>query len=330
MSIVGTYSGGSASANEYSTFQELLGQLPDNTANLIQAVDIRDSIYTLWRKFEDVQITASAAGSASSFFNNSNQVPITVGGIVAGYTFSTNYTMQQMWNLLLYPYISPSDSISPLSNRQYGAPLLTSLSWSVVKNTNNIVSVVVDGFSQVVTGNSQTGVQATNATYSTSPSISQVNIFTMSVSDGTSTSYATNSLTWMNKRYWGRVNLITVGNPDLTLNPGSASSVGSYISDSIIQLLNGASANGVLYGSELSTSISKTYNGIDGQGRYLIFAHPTSFGTPTFLVNGMYNNAFTKVRSNSSFINEYSFAGTNYDVWVSNTLQNSPLNIIIS
>ena len=38
--IIGTYSGGSASAYEYSTFQELLTQLPDNTSNSIDAVNV--------------------------------------------------------------------------------------------------------------------------------------------------------------------------------------------------------------------------------------------------------------------------------------------------
>ena len=46
--IIGTYSAGSASAYEYSTFEELLSQLPDNTSNLIEAINVRNSIYSLW------------------------------------------------------------------------------------------------------------------------------------------------------------------------------------------------------------------------------------------------------------------------------------------
>jgi hypothetical protein len=53
MPIIGTYSGGSASANRYSTVDELLTQLPDNTSNLIVAQDVRDSVYTLWETINE-------------------------------------------------------------------------------------------------------------------------------------------------------------------------------------------------------------------------------------------------------------------------------------
>ena len=116
-------------------------------------------------------------------------------------------------------------------------------------------------------------------------------------------------------------------------NAGSASSVGSYITDTIIKNLTGANANAQLFGKELSTTKSKTYTGIDGAGKHLVFAWPSTVAspyTPTFTVNGLPNSAFTQVRTNSVFSNEYGFNGTNYEVWVSNTLQNSPLNIVIS
>ena len=67
-------------------------------------------------------------------------------------------------------------------------------------------------------------------------------------------------------------------------------------------------------------------------GMYLVFAWPSVFGTPSFVVNGLLSTAFTKVRGVSnlnSFTNELGFT-SNYDVWVSNTAQNSPLTIIIS
>ena len=38
---------GSSSANSYSTLQELLVKLPDNTANLITPQNLRDSDYKL-------------------------------------------------------------------------------------------------------------------------------------------------------------------------------------------------------------------------------------------------------------------------------------------
>lgn len=332
MPLIGSYSFGSASADRYSTIDELLIQLPDNTANLIVAQDIRDSVYSLWKNIEDVSIVAASAASASAFFQNSNATPITVGGIPAGSTFSTPKTMQEMWDLLLYPYVAPGASLGSLSNREYGAPLAVNLSWSAVKNSNSITSITVDGFAQIPTGNSQAGIQATTGTHSVSPGVSQTNTFNMSVGDGTSVTNTNTSLTWMNKRYWGFVDLSGIGNPDLTLNPGLSSSVAAVVTDIVLLALTGANANSQAFGNELSTTKSKTYTGINGAGKHLVFAWPSSVSspyTPTFTVNGLPNTAFTKIRSNSPFVNQYGFT-TNYEVWVSNTLQNSPLNIVIS
>lgn len=332
MALIGSYSFGSASAYRYSTIDELLIQLPDNNANLITAQDIRDSVYSLWKNIEDVNIIAASAASASAFYQNSNPTPITIGGIPAGSTFSTPKTMQEMWDMLLYPYVSPGASLGPLPNREYGAPLSVNLSWSVVKNSNSITSIIVDGFAQVPTGNSQTGIQATTGTHSVSPGVSETNIFNMSVSDGISVTNASTSLTWMNRRYWGSVDLSSIGNPDLTSNPSLSSLVAAFVTDGVLLSLTGANANSQAFGSELSTTKNKTYIGINGSGKHLIFAWPSGVSnpyTPIFTVNGLPNTAFTRIRSNSPFVNQYGFT-TNYEVWVSNTLQNSPLNIVIS
>jgi hypothetical protein len=336
MPLIGTYSGGSASANSYDTFPELLSQLPDNTANLIVASDIRDAVFSLWTKIDNVEIIASQSASASSYYTNSNIVPADIGGISAGMSFSGTYSIQQMFDMLLYPYILPVSILSGGGNRQYGAPLSVVLNWSVVRNTNIISSVVVDGVIQSFTGNTEGPNIASGThigTHSVTPGSSQTNSFTMSVSDGINTVISSTSLVWMNRRYWGKVDLSSIGNPNLTLNPGSASFVGVYITDNIIKSLSGANANSQLFGYELSTTKSKTYNGIDGSGQYLIFAWPSNVAGPTapsFTVNGLSSTAFTRVRTNSGFSNEYGFTGVNYEVWVSNTLQNSPLNIIIS
>lgn len=309
---------GSSSANSYSTLQELLVRIPDNSANLIQPKDLRDSVYTLWEYVSSVSVIASQ--SSISYYTNPDLVPISVGGISAGYSFSATYSMQQMWDLLLYPYVAPGAGLSSLAYRQYGQSTSVTLSWSVTKNTNSITSIIVDVLPQSPTGNSQIGTKAASGTHSNTPSISTTNTFTMSCADGINTTSASTSLVFMNKRYWGYIDLASIGSPDLTTDPGLSGSVGSYITDVMIKALT----------SELSTTKSKTYTGIDGGGKHLIFAFPSSFGTPSFSVNGLPNTAFTKVKSSFAFVNEYSFSGTLYDVWVSNTAQGSPLNIIIS
>jgi hypothetical protein len=338
MAIVSTYSVSTASnitlSTEYSTLDELLIQIPDNTSNSITAEDVRDSVYTLWQKVESVNIIAASAASASAFFQNANPTPLSVGGIPAGSTFPTPTDMQTMWNQLLYPYVPPTAALSlSLSPREYGASLGVTLDWSVTRNspTNPIISITVDGAPQLPTGNSQTGTKAALGTFSwTGAGSSATNTFTMAASDDVPTIFgASTTLTWMNKRYWGRINLSSIGNPNLTTNPGSASVVASLCTDTLIKALNGA---GVGSGNELSTSKNKTYTGINGNGWHLIFAWPSSVAgalTPTFTVNGLPNTAFTRVRTASPFVGIGGFT-TNFEVWVSNTLQNSPLNIVIS
>jgi hypothetical protein len=238
--------------------------------------------------------------------------------------------MQDMWDLLLYPYIVPGAGLGSIATRQYGSGTSVTLSWSVTKNTNTITSIIVDGVPQVPTGNSQTGTKATTGSHGATPPVSTTNTFTMTSSDGISTTSASTTLTWMNKRYWGYIDLTTIGSPDLTTYPGLSGTVGAYITDTMIKSMTGANANGQVFGNELSTTKSKTYTGINGSGNHLVFAFPSAFGTPSFSVNGLPNTAFTKVKSSFYFVNEQTWSGTLYDVWVSNTAQGSPLNIIIS
>jgi hypothetical protein len=324
----GSYILGSASSDYRNTIDELLSQLPDNSANLIIAKDIRDSVWTLWNRIDDVEITSNQAASFSSLYENTNPVPVTIGGISSGTVFEEPKTMKQMFDMLLYPYIAPGGSLSIVgtSNREYGSSTSFTLSWSITVNTKPITSIIVDGLF-IYSGTS--GTKSTTGTHSLTPGISQTNTFTMTVSDGQSTINRNATLTWMNKRFWGSVDLSSLGNPNLTSNPSMSTSVGNSITSLTIRNLDGANANGQNFGNELSNSRLKTYNNINGDGKYLIFAFPSNFGTPSFSVNGLPNTAFTKVKT-FAFTNSFGFSGTNYDVWISNTLQNAALNIIIN
>jgi hypothetical protein len=331
MSILYTYGTGSLyESKRWDNSQDLLDQLQDNNANLIYANHVRDAVFTLWERISDVNVIAASAASASSvgmYFQNSNPTPITVGGISAGSSFSTPQTIQQMFDALLYPYVSPGSSISSLSNREYGSGLSITLNWTATKNSNPITSIVVDGQIFAPTGNTQTGTKIATGTYSTPAPAFTSNSFIITVGDGTTSTTNSTSFQWMNKIYWGTINLSSIGNPNLTLNPGSASLIN--ITSSTVLGLTGA---GVSPGNQLASSKSKTYSNINGSGNYLLFAWPSSVSgatTPIFTVNGLLNTAFTNVKTAWSFTNTWGFT-TNYEVWISNTLQNSPLNITIS
>jgi hypothetical protein len=325
--IIGTFGTGSVTeSREFTTIVELLDQIPNNSFNLIDPSDLRDSVYTLWQKIEDVDLIASSAASASALFQNSDPMIISVGGIDAGTTFPTPTTMQDIWNLLLYPYVSPDVSITNTQPiKEFGTNTSVTLNWSVIKKSENIQSINVNGNIQLGSPftTNQSGFQNAFATQNIATT------FTITANDGTSTVSATTSVIWRNKIYWGRVNLSSIGNPNLTTNPGAVSSIVPLVNDAVILALNGA---GVGSGNELATDISKTYNSMNGSGQYLVFAWPSSFvnsQTPQFIVNGMVNTAFTRIRNNSPFVNQFGYT-TNYEVWISNTLQNSPLNIVIS
>ncbi len=331
MSILYTYGTGSLyESKRWDNSQDLLDQLQDNNSNLIYANHVRDAVFTLWERISDVNVIAASAASASSvgmYFQNSNPTLTTVGGIPAGSSFSTPQTVQQMFDALLYPYVSPGSSISALSNREYGSGLSITLNWTATKNSNPITSIVVDGQIFAPTGNTQIGTKTASGTYSTPTPSSTTNSFIITVGDGTTSATNSTSLQWMNKIYWGTIDLSSIGNPNLTLNPGSASLIN--ITSSTVLGLTGA---GVSPGNQLASSKSKTYSNINGSGNYLLFAWPSSVSgatTPIFTVNGLLNTAFTNVKSAWSFTNTWGFT-TNYEVWISNTLQNSPLNITIS
>lgn len=323
-------------SNRWSTVQNLLDQIKDNNANLIFAKDVRDAVFTLWERMSDIEITVASASLASPYFQNPNPTTIGVGGIAEGTTFSTPQTIQQMFDALLYPYAAPILSLSSIGNKEYGAPLNSVINWSVIKKSNTITSINVDG--QIifpVNGGDQSGTQVVTGTWST-PAVSTLNTFTMTVSDG-STMTTTTSYEWMNKIYWGRLNLTSILNPDLsdpnTRSARIATIVSNFFpnSSSGSLLIRGLTGAGVSPGNLLAKVKNKSYPNINGAGGYLLFAWPSSVPnaiTPAFSVNGLTSTGFSRLLTGFSFINTYGIT-TNYEVWISNTAQNSPLNPVI-
>jgi hypothetical protein len=63
----------------------------------------------------------TGGGGGDVTYTNSNPVPATIGGIGVGSAFPNPKTMQEMWDLLLYPYQSPSFTLFSLQG--IGSPL---------------------------------------------------------------------------------------------------------------------------------------------------------------------------------------------------------------
>jgi hypothetical protein len=103
-------------------------------------------------------------------YTNLTPTPVTIGGIAANSTFSAK-TMQEMWDLLLYPYQPPAFSSfslgipSPLEIG-YGIPTSQTFTWSTTNSQNvsaNTISIAGDNLT-TLTGLPDDGSEAVNFT----------------------------------------------------------------------------------------------------------------------------------------------------------------------
>ena len=86
--------------------------------------------------------TGSVTGFSGSFFTNPSATTTTVGGILAGTTFPSNYDMQQMFDFLLYPFQQPTFSAFAIDGQSVTVEVGTSISgtktftWTTTNNSN--------------------------------------------------------------------------------------------------------------------------------------------------------------------------------------------------
>lgn len=295
----------------------LLSRVYDNSSNVIVAKDLRDSIWSLYNRILDV---ATNSLTQSSLYTLGTPSTISVGGIAEGSTFS-DASMSQIFDRILLPYVAPQilsfsssvieyqfGRISPSLNLNYniniGSKSISSINF---KGPNLAISSDTGPFNSDPYGGTRSSIVPT---YSTTVSSIQYNIFTMSVVTADSLSFsATCSLIYKHKKYYGSI-VIPGG-----FTPSSSSSISylqSYLTDSIIK--------GLTY-SELTTDFTISKDIIFVTGSYFIFAAPTIFGDLPqggFYVENMFSNDFTKIRSSSTFSNEYSYQAP-YDIWISNS-----------
>lgn len=226
-------------------------------------------------------------------------------------------TVIEVLNNLLYPSVPPTTTInsSLATTQEYmadGADLSTDLNWTATRPEAclPIASILVDGVYQTLDtafeeGYTQSGTLSGRAL----PRNTQTS-YIIEVNSDDKSSSNTVTINWRWKRYWGEF-ASTVPPTD-----------GSFtITDADILALTGA---GVGTGSEFATNRQKSYNGIDGDGNYLVFAFKASWGTPIFKINGLTSTAFTKVREDT-FVN--ASGGTDvFQIWVSKSEMNSPIS----
>ena len=246
------------------------------------------------------------SGGGSTYFNGNRLVTRAgVAQVNAG-----GYTVTDFLNNYFFPSTYPTATLSGGTQVEYmasGANLTASLSYTDTRPTScaTISSIVVGGVTETLDvpfneGHTQSGSQSVSYARNTTTTFTN----TITTSDS-KTGSASTSFTFGWKYYWGKI----------------ASNASP--SDATIQALDGAGGAGVGTGAIITTTRVKNFNGINGAGQYLIFAFPSSWGTPTFVVNGLTSTAFTMVRNNTFF--NLSGGSTSYQVWISNDLMNSPI-----
>jgi hypothetical protein len=316
------YNPSSNVASQYvTTVDDALLKLKDNNNEEIDPKDIRDSVWTLWNRIDDVQITASQslAYSSNNYFSNANPTTAALGGIAAGTTFGASYSMQQMFDMLLYPYTAPVPtlSITAPTTRQFGGSLATTLNWGVVKKKLTITGITVNSTTITpVNGGDQSGTLSFSATHSLNynTSTGETNTFSMSVTDGQTTPTSTAQILWRHKMYWGKLNILMPNGsqPDLLITPGSVTVAADACTDTAIRNLGN---------SDLVSGYGKTITNFNCDNKYFVMAWPTIFGTsPKFYFGTNLSTVFTRVKSNSPFLTDTGIT-VNYDIWVSNNYQ---------
>ena len=305
-----SYGSTGSATNSYTlnSVDDMMNALPDNFTNQIHASDVRNVVLTL---YEDIlglsgSMGDSFTGSASSvYYNNPNPTTITVGGIDYN-TIIGSQSLDQLITSILYPYIQPTITmtISPsvIEFGQTGQAITATI--TTIKRSNSITSALfykpIGGFSSFSPYSNVMGVTVSAFQSTTSYLVNINNTFTASVADSIGIYKATSTLTFQSKRYWG-----------------SVPSFGPLSSSDIL--------NPSLFQGELSTTRIQIKSG----NEYVSFAWPSSFGTPSFSVGGINTNAWTQVNSGYIFTNTYGYTAS-YDVWMSNTYQNSTITVQIA
>lgn len=247
---------------DYAYISDLLANIPDNNTNLIDAKDVRDAVWTLWNRIEDINTGLSSSGiniygTASGTFSADLRYDRTrlssaapVGGVPTGSTFSG--TIQDVLDRIFYPYTPPTCSLSGGGDRQFGSSIIATLNFTLNKFEKPITAVsisLLSGISSitpipsVVTQNNTSPASFGPSTLSTTPasivtyathsltpsSTSESTTYTLSVGDGRSTANATTTVTFKNYLYYGTLNLNTLNsgqnpNPDLSIRPDGSNS----------------------------------------------------------------------------------------------------------
>jgi hypothetical protein len=325
MSIYGTAGSGTYSVS-YPNLDAMMSALKDNTSGSIYASTLRNAVLTLYT------LSSTASVSSNSVIYTSNTAStIAVGGLPVGKLYSSGASIQNILDEMLHPYVAPTINYFRLSAYvagpylkdtylEYGSGaysgifleyLITNGSVDLLPLSNNISISGPGGFYYNL---SNPGYPEPKSLSKSNDGIIEITpntdtVITLNVNDGTTYLTYTASIQFQNKFYWG----------------SSAKDPSTLYGSADLLAANGANVyiDGEL-GSLLTSTKTQTLNGVNGGSGYLFFGFPSSFGTPSFITNGLPNTAFTMQSLN--FLNSNGYSAS-YSVWITNTAQNSPITL---
>jgi hypothetical protein len=276
------------------------------------------------KKYNGNDISFSAgSGVGSVTYTNPTPTPIAVGGVLAGSTFNAK-TMQEMWDLLLYPYQPPAFSffgLSGIANQQeigYDITPSQTFTWATTNSANVAInSVQLAGYNlTTLTGLANDGSEAVTFT---SP-------ITRNAIDGVGT------------RAWTIQAQNTSGNTFST-----SSSIRwdwrMYVGTSLLTTLNESQIEGLTDFNSVKNGYAGTFNMSAGGYKYFCFADtygtPTSFKDTSNNLNIGMNTSYTNTDSNGNTYQLVSVTNTNgettnYRVYRTLNILASTINIQIA
>lgn len=240
-----------------------------------------------------------SSASGDTVYYCTSPTTTTVGGLSAG---SNIYgcSLSSILETILVPSVKPTASISltpSTSSRQFGDLSTGSLSWCVVKNTNPIsnISLSTDGSGtynvNLLSGGSLSTSTGGTTTYTYNSgcaippigtSSTQVSFRICATSCANEVASSSVNITWMNNKFnFGDTVLYTDGG-----------------------------INSILLSKTGQLSTSKALNTtVTLNNQFFYYVYPKSFGTPSFTVNGLPNNAWGSQSIGTLY--EFSFTNSN-------------------
>lgn len=180
-------------------------------------------------------------------------------------------------------YINPSiNSFSVTPNTLEKGTVVNSITLNWATNKSIVSQSINQGIGTLANNLRTHTINGLNITNNTT--------YSLTINDGKNNASRNTSISFSNKRYWGVSNLPTLTNGDILALPGN-------------ELSN-------------TRNQSKTFN---TTSQYIYFAFPSSFGSPSFKVAGLDNDAW--VKTSILFTNSKGFS-ENYDIYRSEFLQN--------